>query len=657
MKSYPFIMMSMLIFLMHGINAQSLVQPYGKVSQESFDLKECSFEPDANAMILFDKGDVYFDSNFEIVYERHKRIKIFNEKGKGEADFRIEYYSIRGYEKVLSVQAQTINQKDGKTVITKLTNNQKFTEQIDKYRSAIVFTLPDVQEGSILELKYTLQTSSFGNFPGWYFQSSLPTAYSEFTTSVPDMITYKPLMRVHQQLVKNTTSSSAGSIHSGGEVLPYTRNVKTIGLKDVPSLPQEPFMTSDNDNLQSILHQLVQIRPIGGFTTTGNDTWEKIGQMLIDDEDFGSQFRKKLEGEQELIQKASSMTSNEAKIAYLFKEVRNRMKWNSSDRWYTNDGIAKAWEKRTGNSTELNLILYRLLNQSGVKEALPMVVSTRDNGKVHVAFPWIYQFNRAVVYVPIDSVRYYILDASDKANQYNIVPRSLLNNFGLIVDKENKTSDTKFISTNLPSIENILISGEIKPEGHVSGSVKQFYTLYNRCELMKRLSDDGKEKAGESLSKDNSGLKIEHFKLEEDESDSLFVRQGFDFDMEMAGSDGTYLYFNPNMFSSLKKNPFLKENRATLIDFGHNKQHFIQGSYSIPKGFQVDALPKSISLVMPDKSITFKRIIGVQEDKIVSRFVIDFKKSIYFPEDYPELHEFYKQMYQMLNEQVVLKKI
>jgi len=77
-----------------------------------------------------------------------------------------------------------------------------------------------------------------------------------------------------------------------------------------------------------------------------------------------------------------------------------------------------------------------------------------------------------------------------------------------------------------------------------------------------------------------------------------------------------------------------------------------------PYQLQVQSyLRESLSLVMPDKSITFKRIIGVQEDKVISRFVIDFKKSVYFPENYPELHEFYKQMYQMLNEQIVLKKI
>lgn len=657
MKPYSFIVSFLLFFLLQGATAQTYVQPYGKVDQATFDLKQCPFEPDANAMVLFDKGDVYFNSDFDIVYQRHKRIKIFNEHAKDEADFRIEYYSIRDYEKIISVQAQTINQKDGKTVITKLANNQKFTQQVDKYRSAIVFTLPDVQPGSILEIKYTLQTASFGNFPTWKFQSSLPVAYSELTTSVPDMIIYKPLIRTSQPFEKNKTSSASGSYTSGGQVITYNKDVRTMALKDVPSLPEEPFMTSKADNLQSVMHQLVQIRPVGGFVSTGNDTWAKIGAMLVDDEDFGSQFKKRLEGEQELIQKASAMSSNDARIAYLFKEVKTRMKWNEHDNWYTNDGIGKAWEKKTGNSAELNLILYRLLYQSGVKDAQPMVVSTRDNGRVNVAFPWIYQFNRAVVYIPIDSARYYVLDATEKSNQYNIVPRDLLNNFALIVDRENKTADAKFLQAAQPSIENILIQGSIDPEGHITGKVKQFYSLYNRSNLMKRLLEKGKEKNNELLSDKDSKLKVEGVNLEHDEADSLFVNQDFNFNIETAGSDGNYIYFNPNMFSSLKINPFLKESRKTLIDFGCGNQHFIQGAYSIPAGYAVDVLPKSINMVMPDKSITFKRITGVQENTIVTRFVIDFKKSIYFPEDYPELHEFYKQMYQMLNEQIVLKRI
>jgi hypothetical protein len=38
------------------------------------------------------------------------------------------------------------------------------------------------------------------------------------------------------------------------------------------------------------------------------------------------------------------------------------------------------------------------------------------------------------------------------------------------------------------------------------------------------------------------------------------------------------------------------------------------------------------------------------------RLNIDHKKSIYFKEEYADFHEFCKKMYEMLNEQIVLKK-
>jgi hypothetical protein len=56
-------------------------------------MTKCAFEPDANAEILFDKGDTYFDTQYNVNTERHTRIKIFNDNGKDEANIRIKYYS------------------------------------------------------------------------------------------------------------------------------------------------------------------------------------------------------------------------------------------------------------------------------------------------------------------------------------------------------------------------------------------------------------------------------------------------------------------------------------------------------------------------------------------------------------------------------------
>ena len=128
-------------------NAQTIptTQPFGKVDIADLQMKECSFEKDANAEALFEKGNVYYGGDLNIITaEIHKRIKIFNDNGKKEADVHIEYISDRHYEYITGIQAETINLVDGKVEITKIDKKLIYTKALDKWRSEITFTLPNV---------------------------------------------------------------------------------------------------------------------------------------------------------------------------------------------------------------------------------------------------------------------------------------------------------------------------------------------------------------------------------------------------------------------------------------------------------------------------------------------------------------------------------
>ncbi|MGV3508659.1 MAG: DUF3857 domain-containing protein, partial [Sphingobacteriaceae bacterium] len=600
--------------------------------------------------------EVYFDHQFDIVLERHKRIKIFNEKAKDEANIRLKFFAAHNYEDIYDLSAQTINLKDGKPVITKLERKQIFRETIDKNSVAIVFTFPDVQNGSVIEFKYKWKTPSFGNFPTWYFQSNLPARYTQLKTEIPDMLFYKTQYRVHQEYHTHKNSSESRSLGSGTESQGYSVDTKIIGLKNVPSLIDEPYMTSRFDNLQCAIFLLTSIRPLGGFTRTGTDTWGKVGQRLIEDEDFGLQFKKKLEGEDALITKAQQLKSDEEKIAFLFNEVKNSLKWNGVDDWYTNDGVSKAWQKRTGNSTEINLILYRLLKQADVKNVYPMVVSTRENGKANRAFPGLHQFNRTVLHIPIDSTQKYILDATDKYNQYNLIPAELLNSFGVAVDKETKTHNLITIRNRAPSRKSVYIAAEIKPEGKMFGEASLTDYAYHKTYAVKNFKTEGEEKYKEFLTNKSNNLKIKSLKMESADIDSLPLRETISFELDLTSSDGDYIFFVPNLFTGLRQNPFINENRTTLIDFGYNNKYQISGLFKLPAGYKVDVLPKNIQLVMPDKSISFIRQIMETEGNVSVRYILDYKKPVYMVDEYPMLREFYKQIFEMLNEQVVIKK-
>ncbi|TFF38460.1 DUF3857 domain-containing protein [Mucilaginibacter psychrotolerans] len=615
-------------------------QPFGKVDVADLQLKACDFEKDANAMVLFDKADVFFDSQYQIVSNFHKRIKIFNTNGKGEGDIRIEYYSQDHAEYISGLQAQTINMVDGKPVITKVDKKQIFTEAVDKYSSALVFSFPNVQAGSVLEFKYTLTAANVGDFPDWYFQGHLPTRYSELKTTVPDLLYYKNLETRTQPWAVNKEEGSGTKIRA---------------IANLPSIPDEPFMTSREDNCERLLFQLLSINIPGSYSRNFSDTWAKVGDNMMKSEDLGMQLGKKLVGEEVIIAKAKALKTLDEKVAYVFGEVKNAMKFSGTYDKYTTDGVGKAWEKKAGNSGEINMILCHLLKKSGVN-VQPMLVSTRGHGRVNPAFPSSYKFNSVVAYIPIDTVTNYVLDATNKYNLYNMPPANVLNTFGLAMDKDAETYDMVFVANKKAVKYFAIVAAEIKPDSKATGSASLVSYGYRKVNTVQRYKTDGEKKYIDYMRSGDNGLKINSLKMEDMEVDTLPLKQTVDFSLDLTGSDENYIYFNPNVLGEAKTSPFLAANRFTDVDFGYLNSFMLVGQYKLPAGYKVESLPKSARMEMPDGSITFRRVMGEQGDAVSVRYQVDVKQTIYFKENYPEFQDFYKKMYEMLNEPIVLKK-
>ena len=644
------------------------VQPYGKVDMADLELKACDFEKDANAEVLFEKGKLSYSVDISsIELETHRRIKIFNEKGNDHANIHLQYYSGSHLENITGLEAETINLVDGKAEITKLDKKSFFTKALDKNVSEITFTFPNVKPGCIIEFKYKLNISSLSRIPTWNFQDNMPVKYSEYDTSIPEMFYFRPDLRLYQPMVKNTSVTDAKvlkvlshernaySSSQESETIPYNVQNEVHAVANVPSLSAEPYMSSFEDNVQHLGLHIVSFKPLGGFDVKLMDTWAKVGGFLSDDDDFGGQLKRSLSDEQSIINEAYGYKTTDQKIACVFNRVKSLMKWNGVDRWYTLDGTKKAWDNKTGNSAEINLALYHLLKQCGIN-AYPMAVSTQNYGRVNPFNTTPSAFNRAVVYVIGDNDTKYVLDATGKYNLYNETPVELLNSMGLWIDRSKNTYDTVYVKKETPVRQSVLINAEIKPDGKIQGSAQLNSFSYNRINAVKRYKEDGEKKYMDYLADGDNNLKISSIKFENMDVDSLPLTQKIDFDLDLAGSDQNYIYLNPNLFSSLKKNPLLSENRMSDVDFEYLRGYSINGVYKIPAGYKIDALPKDINFVMPDKGISFKRIIAEQEGSIMVRYSINYNKIRYSKDDYPSLHEFYKKMYEMLNEQIVLKK-
>ncbi|MGN6639120.1 MAG: DUF3857 domain-containing protein [Mucilaginibacter sp.] len=613
------------------------IEKYGKVSQADLDLKQCDFEKDANAEVLFAKGTLNIEGvgrNQLVVFERHVRIKIFNDFGKNAANVKILFPSYMDEMVATNVQAETINPENGSINITPLDKKLVYTETIDRYHKVVLFTLPNVRAGSIIEYKFRMAGQLL---PTWYFQNYLPVRYSEIEASIPAYYNFKVIPYVKQPYVKKVGEESDG--------------YQVRAMSNIHSMPNEPYIGSRVDNLQRISY-------IG--VNTNVSTWLKIGDALIRS-DFGDELERGLSGESEIVKKAKSLKSEDDKIAFVFDTVKRSIQWNKFLQFYPVDGTVKVWDKKIGSSAEINMIVYHLLKKVGI-EAYPLVVSTKANGKINPADPNIGIFNNTDVYVPVDSTKVYVLDASNKFNLYNTIPANVLNTFGLCVDPHRSltidiTNQHKliFIASDDPGMQSVYLNAEIKSDGKMTGDVEITSSGYEKVSALNNYYNDGELKYIDTLRNNDNNLKISSFKRDNVEQDSLPLSQKFNFDDEL-NTDGNYIYYNANPFNLIGKNPFYSTERFSDVDFGYRDNFSLFGVYKLPQGYKADALPKSITITMPDQSIIFKRTVAEDNGTVLIKYVLNHRKTIHFKSEYPDLQAFYKKMYELLNEQVVVKK-
>ena len=72
-----------------------------------------------------------------------------------------------------------------------------------------------------------------------------------------------------------------------------------------------------------------------------------------------------------------------------------------------NKPLTRIWEEKVANSTEINMILLKLLLKNGF-EAYPVVISTRDNGKIDFDNCTPADFNRTIVKLQLGDKVYYL---------------------------------------------------------------------------------------------------------------------------------------------------------------------------------------------------------------------------------------------------------
>ena len=85
-------------------------------------------------------------------------------------------------------------------------------------------------------------------------------------------------------------------------------------------------------------------------------------------------------------------------------------------------------------------------------------------------------------------------------------------------------------------------------------------------------------------------------------------------------------------------------------------EYIIFGNFTIPPEYSFEGLPDDVSMTTPDNGIVFNRTVQAETNLLNVKITLELKRSFYPAGDYPGFKEFYKKMFDKLNEQVVIKR-
>ena len=661
MKNYLLILTLLFSISLQG---QKKAIPFGDISPEVLKMKSYAKDKDAKAVVLFDKGkSIFFDTQkgYDIRFTKHKRIKVFDKTESKCTEISIPYY-VDGYgrtEIIKSIKAVTYNNVNGALVEKELNPSTIYDEQINEQWHHKKFVFPDVQDGSILEYQYVLETPFHFNLPDWTFQDQIPTIYSEYEVS---MIPFYEYVFIAQGLSKfdyqNSVQSKykrkwgaiTESLKSGYSTgMEFNDVVHTYILKDVPAFKDESYITSINDYIIKMDFQLAKFHSPQGGTSDIISTWPSLNKALLKNENFGKYIKTSARLSKKILEGIDLSNLDEQKRAEkIINYVKNNFKWNGFNSKYSSQSSKDFLKSKVGNSADINLFLIALLKTANISVD-PLILSTRAHGKISSTHPFDKFTNYVIALVDIGSS--FLADGTDGILPYNRIPTKCFNEKGIVV---NEAKDLQWIDlTNKNhSFGNNIIQLTIDDEKLEAQTVVSMqFTSYNSYAKRKEFRDDTtkiKEYYNSKIGDINLVKSIGYTRF--NTPYSMYFESTYDLE-----KIGNSIVITPFLDLPLKENQLTQKNRTYPVDFIYSWEDKFESRIDIPTNYTLAALPEDYKFEndLVEINLEYNFLDGTLNTKGNYKF----KKSIYAANEYKKVKFYLDEIIRQFNQQIVLEKV
>jgi len=667
-KKYVLLLVSFVVF-QQSIVAQNY--KFGKVSEEELAATSHKSDPEANAAILYRNTDTKFnytqDGGFVVITEHQERIKIYNKDGYDFANQEVRMYQGTSEEEtVTSLKAVTYNLIDGKIEESKLQNKGIFEEEKSKNWTIKKFTMPDIQDGSIIEFKYTFTSPFYTTINEFRFQESIPVDKVEMRFFAPEYLMYRthgkggiPLglkteqkARTIRYRYERQALARATEVERGTRELDLTENGYIVNLENLPALKEEPFAGNLNNYISALQFELSYTKFPNSEVRYYATSWEDVATKIYKSDNFGKELEITKYFKEDIDALLSGVATSKERMIKVFDFVKSKMTWNEYYGVYTDKGVKKAYADGLGNVADINLMLVAMLNYAGV-ETNPILLSTKANGIPF--FPTRTGFNYVIAGAVLDN-RLFLLDGVDKTGSPSVLKTNLLNWKGRMVRADGSSLLVDLLPSN-PATHTSLMNLEVNEDLVITGNSKNRFTGHYAKGQRARYRNLNEDQQSEKMEENFESLEmIDHsFKDMDDADEPLILEYNFENE-EAIEVIGDKMYLSPLLHLATKENYFKAENRTYPIDYIYPWSDKYNVSIKIPDGYTVESLPEPLSINLSNDMGSFRFGVSQNAGKIIITCQNAIKTPVIGAEFYKDLQQYYKMILEKESEKIVLVK-
>ena len=613
-----------LLFILISFSAVSYGQEhseFGVVTVQELENKNYTSDT-ASAIVLFDKGSMAVDPNSATgtTIKRHMRIKILRKEAFQQWGNRRFFVNKEGQ---LKIKGMTYNVENGAIQRSELADQSILRRKYNKHLEEISIAFPNVKEGSVVEFMYT--EKHFGFYvPGWKFQYTIPTRWSEYTITVP---------------FRNYVTHMRGSLKPATHEIKYDGGYQKWLMTNIPAFVEEPLMP-DKDVYISTVEFAVKYR-----------SWNDVNTHFRETESFSDIISKHNYLKRKVDELTAGFTDSRQKIKSISDYIKHEVQFNGVHDFY---GINpnELFDKKTGTAGDINLLFASMLEKAGLKVNM-VLLSTRDHGFILEGFPSLSQFNYVVCEVTLADGEL-LVDATEKYLPFDLLPPGCFNHKGFLV------SPTQYgwISIEPLQRDKIMVDANftLSENGQLKGKLRSFKEGYAAFKARKKFMEGGEDE----YRKDFIGGKlwnIERSEILNMNAVEKPVIENYDLSLDdYATISNGLIYFNPHIFLREELNPLTNDKRQYPVEFGKLTDNTVVCTITIPENYAVEELPQNKVIVLPGNAAKCTFSTSQIGNKIMIMSKLQFNTTLFQPNEFGVLKEFYAALVSKKSENIVLRK-